>query len=196
MRPNCGSHFVRRSRLHDRSRRSKRGSKLLAPSVLRSVATTIACRRDAQFIVVAPCTGTFFRSAARRRQPPAAVEWQPLRLRRFAISFEGRSYMPRGDNKSAYTDRQKRQAEHIEEGYERRPAQYGKTIVWGTSGARSARMGRGVKSSILMTTEHTGRRRRWKRRNAAWGAVFWTSPPQGCCPNILEKHCVCSRDLV
>ena len=166
-----------------------------------TVRSPLCCHYDS---LPAGCTGHsggplyrhIFRSAALRRQPPAAVEWQPLRLRRFAISFEGRSYMPRGDNKSAYTDRQKRQAEHTEEGYERRPAQYGKTIVWGTSGARSARMGRGVKSSILMTTEHTGRRRRWKRRNAAWGAVFWTSPPQGCCPNILEKHCVCSRDLV
>jgi hypothetical protein len=32
--------------------------------------------------------------------------------------------MPRGD-KSSYTDKQKRQAEHIEEGYEARPPDFG-----------------------------------------------------------------------
>jgi hypothetical protein len=41
--------------------------------------------------------------------------------------------MPRGD-KSAYTDKQKRQAEHIEEGYRRRGASEKKSerIAWAT----------------------------------------------------------------
>jgi plasmid stabilization system protein ParE len=41
--------------------------------------------------------------------------------------------MPRGD-KSAYTDKQKRQAEHIEEGYEKRglPAQEAQRRAWAT----------------------------------------------------------------
>ena len=41
--------------------------------------------------------------------------------------------MPRGD-KSAYTDKQKRKAEHIEEGYERRgvPAKEAERRAWAT----------------------------------------------------------------
>lgn len=41
--------------------------------------------------------------------------------------------MPRGD-KSAYTDKQKRQAQHIEEGYEKRglPAREAQRRAWAT----------------------------------------------------------------
>lgn len=46
--------------------------------------------------------------------------------------------MPRGD-KSAYTDKQKRKAEHIEEGYEDRgvPAQEAERRAWATVNAES-----------------------------------------------------------
>ena len=39
--------------------------------------------------------------------------------------------MPRGD-KSAYTDKQKRQAEHIEEGYEDRGVSKAEARAWAT----------------------------------------------------------------
>src|SRR6187402_1822129 len=41
----------------------------------------------------------------------------PLRVARFGRPCSGRRIMPRGD-KSSYTSRQKRKAQHIEEGYE------------------------------------------------------------------------------
>ena len=47
--------------------------------------------------------------------------------------------MPRGD-KSAYTDKQKRQAEHIEEGYERRAWA---TVNKETGGGKKSGSGRG-----------------------------------------------------
>jgi hypothetical protein len=57
--------------------------------------------------------------------------------------------MPRGD-KSAYTSKQKRQAEHIEEGYEKRgvPAEEAKRRAWATEnkmshGGRKSGSGRG-----------------------------------------------------
>jgi len=57
--------------------------------------------------------------------------------------------MPRGD-KSAYTDKQKRQAEHIEEGYEKRgvPADEAERRAWATEnaishGGRKSGSGRG-----------------------------------------------------
>ena len=57
--------------------------------------------------------------------------------------------MPRGD-KSAYTDKQKRQAEHIEQGYEKRgvPAKEAKRRAWATEnkishGGRKSGSGRG-----------------------------------------------------
>ena len=57
--------------------------------------------------------------------------------------------MPRGD-KSAYTDKQKRQAEHIEEGYEERglPAQEAERRAWATvnkqtGGGKKSGSGRG-----------------------------------------------------
>jgi len=57
--------------------------------------------------------------------------------------------MPRGD-KSAYTDKQKRQAEHIEEGYKKRgvPAKEAERRAWATEnkvshGGRKSGSGRG-----------------------------------------------------
>jgi plasmid stabilization system protein ParE len=57
--------------------------------------------------------------------------------------------MPRGD-KSSYTDKQKRQAEHIDEGYEKRgvPAKEAKRRAWATEnkmsgGGRKTGSGRG-----------------------------------------------------
>jgi plasmid stabilization system protein ParE len=59
--------------------------------------------------------------------------------------------MPRGD-KSAYTDKQKRQAEHIEEGYEKRgvSAKTAKKRAWATvnkttGGGKKSGSGRGKK---------------------------------------------------
>ena len=59
--------------------------------------------------------------------------------------------MPRGD-KSAYTDKQKRQAEHIEEGYEKRgtPKKEAEARAWATvnaetGGGKKSGSGRGKK---------------------------------------------------
>jgi plasmid stabilization system protein ParE len=59
--------------------------------------------------------------------------------------------MPRGD-KSSYTDKQKRQAEHIEEGYEKRgvSAKTAKKRAWATvnkstGGGKKSGSGRGKK---------------------------------------------------
>ena len=59
--------------------------------------------------------------------------FNPLRLP-FHYSFlESRPTMPRGD-KSKYTEKQKRQAEHIEEGYEKHgtPHKEAEKRVWAT----------------------------------------------------------------
>ncbi len=61
--------------------------------------------------------------------------------------------MPRGD-KSSYTDKQKRMAEHIEEGYEQRgtPRQEAERRAWATvnketGGGNKSGSGRGVKDT-------------------------------------------------
>jgi hypothetical protein len=61
------------------------------------------------------------------------------------------SLMPRGD-KSSYTDKQKRQAEHIEEGYEHRGVSHGEaerrawaTVNKETHGGKKSGSGRGKK---------------------------------------------------
>lgn len=61
--------------------------------------------------------------------------------------------MPRGD-KSAYTDKQKRQAEHIEEGYEKRGVakEEAESRAWATvnkssGGGKKSGSGRGTKTS-------------------------------------------------
>src|SRR5436190_24179706 len=63
---------------------------------------------------------------------------------------EGGPAMPRGD-KSKYTDKQKRKAEHIEEGYESRgvPAKTAQARAWATvnkesGGGNKSGSGRGV----------------------------------------------------
>ena len=68
--------------------------------------------------------------------------------------------MPRGD-KSAYTDKQKRQAEHIEEGYEHRgvPEPEAERRAWATvnkqtGGGRKSRAGR---KTAQKTSPGTGR---------------------------------------
>ena len=62
--------------------------------------------------------------------------------------------MPRGD-KSAYTDKQKRQAEHIEKGYEKRgvPPKEAKRRAWATEnkmsgGGRKSGSGRGKAENL------------------------------------------------
>ena len=61
--------------------------------------------------------------------------------------------MPRGD-KSSYTDKQKRQAEHVEEGYEKRgvPKKEAQSRAWATvnketGGGKKTGSGRGKKVS-------------------------------------------------
>jgi len=67
--------------------------------------------------------------------------------------FFRESNMPRGD-KSSYTDKQKRQAEHIEEGYEHRGVSEGEaerrawaTVNKETGGGKKSGSGRGKPSS-------------------------------------------------
>jgi hypothetical protein len=67
--------------------------------------------------------------------------------------FFGDSKMPRGD-KSSYTGKQKRQAEHIEEGYEHRGVPEGEaarrawaTVNKETGGGKKSGSGRGKKTS-------------------------------------------------
>src|SRR2546423_14092055 len=75
-----------------------------------------------------------------------ALRWMVHRTPRETI-------MARGD-KSAYTDKQKRKAEHIEEGYEKRgpPAKEAKRRAWATvnketGGGKKSGSGRGKKES-------------------------------------------------
>ncbi len=65
--------------------------------------------------------------------------------------------MPRGD-KSSYTDKQKRQAEHIEEGYEKRgvPKKVAERRAWATEnkisgGGRKSGSGKGKKENKAPT---------------------------------------------
>jgi hypothetical protein len=81
--------------------------------------------------------------------------------------FFGDSKMPRGD-KSSYTGKQKRQAEHIEEGYEHRGVPEGEaarrawaTVNKETGGGKKSGSGRGKKTS------HTASRKGGKLGNAA-----------------------------
>jgi plasmid stabilization system protein ParE len=67
--------------------------------------------------------------------------------------------MPRGD-KSKYTDKQKRQAEHIEEGYEKRgvPEEEAERRAWATvnkesGGGKKSGSGRGKQESHASSTK-------------------------------------------
>jgi hypothetical protein len=70
----------------------------------------------------------------------------------FSIVQQQEIMMPRGD-KSAYTDKQKRQAQHIEESYEQRgvPAEEAKRRAWATENKVS---GGGKKSGSGRKTSH------------------------------------------
>ena len=57
------------------------------------------------------------RTAGRRGGARTACAFQRVEARPFSVHIHGETTMPRGE-KSAYTDKQKRKAEHIEEGYE------------------------------------------------------------------------------
>src|SRR4051794_28371472 len=77
--------------------------------------------------------------------------------------MKGASSMPRGD-KSSYTSKQKRQAEHIEEGYEKRgmPKKEAERRAWATEnkmshGGRKSGSGRG-KSENRGPSKTGGRR--------------------------------------
>ena len=79
--------------------------------------------------------------------------------------------MPRGD-KSAYTDKQKRQAEHIEEGYEKRgvPAKEAAKRAWATvnretGGGKKSGSGRGK------ATNRSASRKGGKKGGAKGGAA-------------------------
>jgi hypothetical protein len=73
-----------------------------------------------------------------------------MRVARFGNPQREEAIMPRGD-KSSYTDKQKRQAEHIEEGYERRGLRKKEaerrawaTVNKETGGGNQSGSGRGV----------------------------------------------------
>jgi hypothetical protein len=86
----------------------------------------------------------------RRRNNPAAENLcaaEPFPL------IIGRPTMPRGD-KSSYTDKQKRKAQHIEEGYEKRgtPRKEAERRAWATvnkdsGGGKKSGSGRGKKET-------------------------------------------------
>ena len=74
--------------------------------------------------------------------------------------------MPRGD-KSSYTDKQKRQAEHIEEGYEHRgvPEKEAERRAWATvnketHGGKKSSSGRGGRKKTTPVAERRPARRR------------------------------------
>ncbi|CAA9524437.1 MAG: hypothetical protein AVDCRST_MAG91-2406 [uncultured Sphingomonadaceae bacterium] len=74
--------------------------------------------------------------------------------------------MPRGD-KSAYTDKQKREAEHIEQSYESRgmPAEQAERIAWATvnkhdGGGKQSGSGRAADRSTAARKGWETRRRR------------------------------------
>jgi hypothetical protein len=86
--------------------------------------------------------------------------------------------MPRGD-KSSYTNKQKRQAEHIEEGYERRgtPAKESARRAWATvnkqdKGGRKSGSGRGKRKDTSSSHKggHLGGRAAARRPAAARSA--------------------------
>lgn len=77
--------------------------------------------------------------------------------------------MPRGD-KGAYTDKQKRQAEHIEEGYEDRGVskKESESRAWATvnkesGGGKKSGSGRGKKSASKKGSKKVGKKAAKKR---------------------------------
>ena len=104
--------------------------------------------------------------------------------------------MPRGD-KSSYTDKQKRQAEHIEEGYEQRgiPADEAERRAWATvnketGGGKKSGSGRGKTTSTASarkggrkagagTAQKSGPRKSDGRKTATRKTAGRSSPPTG-----------------
>ena len=91
--------------------------------------------------------------------------------------------MPRGD-KSAYTDKQKRQAEHIEEGYEKRgvPKDEAEARAWATvnketGGGKKSGSGRGQPENHEHRQE--GRQGRWRRVGRPHARAALRSGSQG-----------------
>ena len=81
--------------------------------------------------------------------------------------------MPRGD-KGAYTDKQKRQAEHIEEGYEKRgvSAKTAKSRAWATVNKESGggkKSGSGRKSAAKKTGRKSAAKKSSRRAAARKG---------------------------
>src|SRR3954454_1947432 len=81
-----------------------------------------------------------------------AIAWRPNPRHACTPGFEGTT-MPKGD-KSKYSDKQKRQAEHIEEGYEKRgvPKEEAESRAWATvnkesGGGNKSGSGRGKADS-------------------------------------------------
>ena len=100
---------------------------------------------------LAPMAELFSRTCWRSQCPAAGAE--PDGSRVAANVHIEESKMPRGD-KSTYTDKQKRQAEHIEEGYEKRgvPEDEAARRAWATvnkmtGGGKKSGSGRGKKTN-------------------------------------------------
>src|SRR5712671_3716804 len=101
--------------------------------------------RDIRFQPLVGGTTVEVHASGTRRSDPRCDVWQPQHRRE--------TIMPRGD-KSSYTDKQKRQAEHIEEGYEDRGVgrKEAERRAWATvnketGGGNKSGSGRGVPDS-------------------------------------------------
>lgn len=87
--------------------------------------------------------------------------------------------MPRGD-KSGYTDKQKRQAEHIEEGYERRgvPEREAERRAWATVNAETMAARRAARDAA---------RRKIIRHRAGAASLAERQRPSGRLPSVLAR---------
>jgi plasmid stabilization system protein ParE len=110
------------------------------------------------------CEMSAHQEKADKSGPSEKQRAQLLSSTAFAYATFEVSFMPRGD-KSKYTDKQKRKAEHIEEGYERRgvPAEEAERRAWATvnatdrGGKQAGGSGRG-KAPNKVPTRKGGRR--------------------------------------
>jgi plasmid stabilization system protein ParE len=96
---------------------------------------------------------------------------EPSRFR--TCSTEQEAAMPRGD-KSKYTDRQKRKAEHIEEGYEKRGVSKKEAAAraWATvnkeeGGGNKSGSGRGVKDTKVSSRKASAKKAAATRKRRA-----------------------------
>jgi hypothetical protein len=104
------------------------------------------------------------------------VAWNPHAELAFQFGNQGENLMPRGD-KSSYTGKQKRQAEHIEEGYEHRgtPKKEAERRAWATvnketHGGKKSGSGRGKKEAPSRKGGRLGGKASAKRPAAARSA--------------------------